>query len=89
MSDLKIEVNNGNLSVLVNGEPVGRCVSKLVFIAEGKGSSVEMSLSLDGTARFDFGEGGVTPSPFADDLAKAVQRGEMSVWMGKKKTAPE
>lgn len=79
MSDLKIEVNSGNLSVLVNGEPIGRHVSKLVFIAEGKSSSVEMSLSLDGTAEFDFGEGGVTPSPFAEDLAKVVQRGEMSM----------
>ena len=79
MQDLKIEVNNGKLSVWVNGTPIGRYVSKLIFSAEGKGSAVEMSLSLDGTARFDFGEGGATPSPFTEDLAKVVQRGEMSL----------
>ena len=79
MQDLKIEVNNGNLSVWVNGEPIGREVSKLVFNAESKRSAVEMSLSLDGTARFDFSESGATPSLFAEDLAKAVQRGAMSL----------
>lgn len=79
MQDLKIEVNDGKLSAWVNGSPVGRCVSKLTFSAEGKGSAVKMFLSLDGTARFDFGEGGATPSPFAEDLAEAVHRGEMSL----------
>lgn len=78
MQDLKIEVNSGKLSVWVNGIPVGQCVSRLVFSAEGKGSAVGMSLSLDGAARFSFGEGGATPSPFAEDLARVIQRGEIS-----------